>query len=549
MKSFTFPIQLSACLFALVSIAQSIKAQEIDDTYGMPGCCLHFKVSPKSVKTSGLRATYRTLSPQVIRSTRSEPVKFEIKVEGEPDRVVFEYDAHSRSGGTNFEMRDDGTGADRVAGDGVYSLELEARMITALNTPEWVFRPFIGFVALFQNGVRQKRYNIFAEVITDDIPVLPITVASANVQHNSHIVNIHDPEFFSDFDYARITNHFYQFFPDDYDFLAIIYSVSHFQNRHYRRVKNDVLGIGLELFDNSGRYGSTGRLNGLLVFPIPSLFDGVGIGFQHEIGHRWINFLRFPPLESGIPHWPLSSLASGIMGWSDPVTRQGFQFPCQLVSESSGIRLVRRQGSEVFTDFDLYLMGLLSPEEVEDQIVFVAQGLEGFNSILNQCDGRIFEGETTKVTIDDVIAGAGQRVPDSNASPHHFRIATIIVSRDGLLDQDALSFYGYFAKRATEKQPVQFASGFARGIVQPFALSTRGLGSVETAIVSKAMAMSDFNGDGTVNFPDFLLFVDQFGFSRSDEGYDARFDLDGDGRIGFGDFLIFVDSFGKKVSS
>ncbi len=59
---------------------------------------------------------------------------------------------------------------------------------------------------------------------------------------------------------------------------------------------------------------------------------------------------------------------------------------------------------------------------------------------------------------------------------------------------------------------------------------------------------SDFDGDGTVGFADFLQFVEQFGFSRSAEGYEARFDLNGDGVIGFGDFLIFVNAFGKKVS-
>ena len=58
----------------------------------------------------------------------------------------------------------------------------------------------------------------------------------------------------------------------------------------------------------------------------------------------------------------------------------------------------------------------------------------------------------------------------------------------------------------------------------------------------------DFDGDGIVGISDFLQFVDQFGFSRGDGGYDARFDLDGDGVIGVGDFLIFVDNFGKKVS-
>ena len=58
----------------------------------------------------------------------------------------------------------------------------------------------------------------------------------------------------------------------------------------------------------------------------------------------------------------------------------------------------------------------------------------------------------------------------------------------------------------------------------------------------------DFDGDRIVGISDFLLFVEQFGFSENDEGYEARFDLDGDGMIGIGDFLIFVDNFGKKVS-
>ena len=56
---------------------------------------------------------------------------------------------------------------------------------------------------------------------------------------------------------------------------------------------------------------------------------------------------------------------------------------------------------------------------------------------------------------------------------------------------------------------------------------------------------ADFDGDGTVGISDFLLFATQFGLSRGDAGYDARFDLDGDGTIGISDFLVFVDAFGK----
>ena len=58
----------------------------------------------------------------------------------------------------------------------------------------------------------------------------------------------------------------------------------------------------------------------------------------------------------------------------------------------------------------------------------------------------------------------------------------------------------------------------------------------------------DFNGDGRVDLSDFLLFASQFGLSRGDEQYDAKYDLDGDGMIGFADFLIFGRSFGKEGS-
>ena len=55
----------------------------------------------------------------------------------------------------------------------------------------------------------------------------------------------------------------------------------------------------------------------------------------------------------------------------------------------------------------------------------------------------------------------------------------------------------------------------------------------------------DFDGDGTVGFPDFLQFASQFGQSQDDAGFDARFDLDGDGTVGFNDFVIFARSFGQ----
>ena len=57
----------------------------------------------------------------------------------------------------------------------------------------------------------------------------------------------------------------------------------------------------------------------------------------------------------------------------------------------------------------------------------------------------------------------------------------------------------------------------------------------------------DFDGDGTVGFPDFLAFVEHFGTSRGDGKYEAKYDLDGNGTVEFSDFLAFVNDFGKDV--
>ncbi len=79
-------------------------------------------------------------------------------------------------------------------------------------------------------------------------------------------------------------------------------------------------------------------------------------------------------------------------------------------------------------------------------------------------------------------------------------------------------------------------------------------GQIESVTIDVRVALElqaltpDFNGDGVVNFADFLAFVGQFGTRQGDGRYEAKYDLDSDGTIGFGDFLIFSSSFDKGGS-
>jgi len=54
---------------------------------------------------------------------------------------------------------------------------------------------------------------------------------------------------------------------------------------------------------------------------------------------------------------------------------------------------------------------------------------------------------------------------------------------------------------------------------------------------------ADFNGDGNVDFQDFLPFAEAFGTVN------PAFDIDGDGQVGFSDFLRFANAFGRPTTS
>ena len=53
-------------------------------------------------------------------------------------------------------------------------------------------------------------------------------------------------------------------------------------------------------------------------------------------------------------------------------------------------------------------------------------------------------------------------------------------------------------------------------------------------------ACPDFDGNGTVDIADFLLFINHFGTAEE------RYDLNADGQVNVADFLVFVEHFGKE---
>ena len=50
---------------------------------------------------------------------------------------------------------------------------------------------------------------------------------------------------------------------------------------------------------------------------------------------------------------------------------------------------------------------------------------------------------------------------------------------------------------------------------------------------------ADFDGNGNVDFTDFLMFAQGFGKSAGQDDFNEKLDLDGNGTIDFSDFLAF----------
>jgi hypothetical protein len=423
---------------------------------------------------------YVKFTPAVLPEQSAQPVLLEVEFTGQaPTRVMLEYQPAGVS--SIVELRDDGTGGDRQAADGIWAAQVLALPILAARRADDVNRVFFGFLNVFAGSTNVLRGNMFISVHTSDLGTPGVTRLSEFVQATSRVVNIQDAAYFINRDVTRVTREFYRWFGDDYDFLNLIYDPWRFANRTHSQVRNDVEGIGLTLFNNTANFGSAGRLQGISQFPIGTLFDGAETAHIHELGHQWVNFLNFQPLTPGIPHWPLSSMAGGVMGFSiGGQGGQGGSFRCDVREENGQVVLGASTSAPAYNDFDLYLMGLMPAGDVRPQLVFsdqtAAQGL--------QCNGQVFTGAVSRVTVNDIIARFGARRPAAGAAPTSFRVATILVTRDRLATPEEMWLYTHFAGRGERRDRVPTHSGFVKELGRPFFIATGERATLDMSINS-----------------------------------------------------------------
>ena len=380
-----------------------------------------------------------------------------------------------------------------AAGGTVPLISLDAQTFSAVLTAgqllsdyaaDDVNRNFVGRLKVTDAATSEvSTANLFVNIDDATIADVPVVSSAPDMRCGAHVVNLEvpaddpaglwDPPF-TDID--GLLTRFYQVFGDDYDFANVVFLRPDLTaNRDHFATRNDVQGIGRPIFNNTATHGSAGRLLGVTRFPLDFFFDLAEPAALHELGHQWINFLTpFPILGSGSPHWPASEPARGLMGMNISGGVVGGTFPFKFVPISGNSYMLSGEPpTGVFSPLDLYLMGFIGPHAVPPFVVLDPPGQ------------TLLVGTTvtaTTVGIDQAIDAMGPRIPDAAGSAKHFRMATILVTRTGLLNDREIAFFDHFAARGEAVAPLPFASGFLKGQAFPFPLATQGLGSLDTSV-------------------------------------------------------------------
>ncbi len=244
-------------------------------------------------------------------------------------------------------------------------------------------------------------------------------------------------------DNLGIAKAFLREFADDYDHLIVWLDFPQSLGSAFAfevTIKNEVRGLGFDTFDFSQQVGSKGRLRSFVQmgtlsrYPqdINQTFLGTNTTLDvlgQESGHRWLAFPRFID-GNGQPNDAL--LGRDLAHWSFCANSLASDMEGNEIREDGGDHFTTVDATSRYSPLDQYMMGLIPAEDVPP-FFFVEPCI---NRGAAPEVGAGIVGHRVDVTIDQIIAAEGPRVPAANKSPHTFNMAFILVaSGDGPSDE------------------------------------------------------------------------------------------------------------------
>lgn len=241
----------------------------------------------------------------------------------------------------------------------------------------------------------------------------------------------------------QATQRLYRVFADDFDFIVFVppsegQHIAILADGTSTRVRNDIEGLGMSLFDKTAWYGSSGRLQStVLLGGIDHVVAGPSL---RELGERWGNNTFIP---TGYPdHFGFSDVGGQLGGCApDQIEPLGHShYFCDFNGTTDWSPDGANHNDRPYAQLELYLMGLVPPEAVPP--TSWAEDGEWVDPDLG-----IFEGSLKTADIDDLRGIHGKRAPAYDESQTQFRTLFVVVSGGELLD---LPLFNRFDVRVAE---------------------------------------------------------------------------------------------------
>ncbi|HVI02226.1 MAG TPA: hypothetical protein VM869_26110 [Enhygromyxa sp.] len=245
------------------------------------------------------------------------------------------------------------------------------------------------------------------------------------------------------------TARLYEVFADDFDFIVFV-PASEGQHPAITndgdsvRVRNDVEGLGLSLFDHTQLFGSEGRLQHAVM--LGGIKHVVGGPSLRELGERWGN--AFLPSAS-VDHFGFADVGGQLGGCSpDQIEPLGDnQYFCDFDGTTNWSPDGATHNDRIYARLELYLMGLVSPAGIPaiswaDDAQWVDQ------------EHGIFEGSLRSATMDELVQDHGARFPRHDESQRHFRTLFVVVSGGDLIDMEMFNSFDLRVREFAAPKPV-----------------------------------------------------------------------------------------------
>ena len=288
-------------------------------------------------------------------------------------------------------------------------------------------------------------------------------------------------------DLPALMRAFYRTHTDEVD-TAFIWADFAYDNglgvAHSFNVRNGIRGIGLKIFDRGAIYGSPARLATVITmgnqsdWPADPQANMAGLNSAisivcHELGHRWLSYVRFPGDDETLllgrdnSHWSffLDTRTNDAGGFSSLMEGNAWR-------EGGGqIFTTGETAVNYFTRLDQYLMGLRPPEEVPPFTYLEPDAqLHALLREKSPLSGYSVTALKHTARVEQVIEREGPRLPDVTAAPKTFRVAFILLTAPGAQ-----------ASAAT----LDKMSTYRNALVRYFSVATDRIGSLDTALVQK----------------------------------------------------------------